>query len=432
MPDLKAKNSSTSHMKVCFFTENYHKGGLDTFLINLFNAWPNPADELTLICNATHPGLETIITKVIRQLSIGTYTRLFTSRISKGLSSSKVIQSRITQAIFTWSFRLIQYPVLLPWYVLSLTWYFHFSDFNRLMVVNGGYPASLLCRCASIAWRLSGKRRLATFNFHNSTTRPPWYFSIPEYLIDCAVIWSSSQMVSVSMACLNTLNSRKAFDGYVDACCIYNGIEVSGLLPKVNKAQPGDQNPAEVYCLMLATYEPRKGHVFLLQAFETVVQEFPDVHLKIHGFGTPSEKQKVADEIAHFALENRVSLNDFVLNAGSLIENAAVLVVPSQSYESFGLTIIEAMALGTPVVTTDVGGMPEVLADSHAGFVCSRNDPVAFANAIKCILRDPALASDLGRNGRRAFEQRFTASRMAQQYESIINDSRQQGSFQSI
>ena len=60
-------------MKICFFTENYYKGGLDTFLVNLINAWPGKKDELTLVCNGTHPGLDTISEKINRDFTIKKY-----------------------------------------------------------------------------------------------------------------------------------------------------------------------------------------------------------------------------------------------------------------------------------------------------------------------------------------------------------------------
>lgn len=404
-------------MKICFFTENSYKGGLDTFLINLFNAWPDSKDELTLVCNGTHPGLENIARKTVRPIKIKKYSRVFTSEIAQGLSSLKIIQSFPVRLFFALAYRVLQYPILFPWYLLTLTLFFRRSDFDRLMVVNGGYPASLLCRCAAIAWRFSGKRPLATFNFHNSTTKTPWYFSFPEYLIDLAVIRSAAQIVSVSKDCLSTLSKRKAFLDCAKLLYIYNGIEDPRLISKDDVRK---QYVTKRYCLMLATYEPRKGHPYLLQAFKNVVKDFPDVRLQIYGYGKSHEKERVAGEVKHLALENNVSLNDFTPNTASLIANASVLVVPSQAYESFGLSIIEAMAFGIPVVTTDVGGMPEVLADSHAGYVCSKDDPISFADAIKNILGNPSLASQLGRNGRQAFEQRFTAGTMAYNYRKLI------------
>lgn len=407
-------------MNICFFTENYYKGGLDTFVLNLVNAWPDTKDKLTLVCNSSHPGLETIREKAVRPLKINEYSRAFTSRIVQGLSSSRHIRSFPARAFFELIYRALQYPVLFPWYVISLAVFFRRSNFDRLMVINGGYPASLLCRCAAIAWRLAGKHPLATFNFHNSATRPPWYFALPEYLIDRAVIRSVEQIVSVSENCLGTLNQRNAFRGCAKLSCIFNGIEDPKRLLKDAQEELPEQDTSDPYCLMLATYEPRKGHGYLLQAFKMVVKNFPDVRLKVFGYGKQHEKERVAKEVGRQGLNGNVLLDGFAPDTASLIAGARVLVVPSQAYESFGLTIIEAMALGVPVVATDVGGIPEVLADSHAGYVCSRTDPASFAKAIIDILGNPALATELGRNGRHTYEQRYSALTMSLQYESLI------------
>lgn len=407
-------------MKICFFTENYYKGGLDTFLINLFNAWPDEKDEITLVCNGSHPGLDTITAKTLRPVKVDKYSRIFTSAIAQGQSSLRWSRSLPARAFFVLAFRFLQYALLFPWYVVSLIFFFRQNEFDRLLVVNGGYPASLLGRCAVIAWRLAGKRPLAVMNFHNSTTPSSWYYRFIENTIDAWVMISVTQIVSVSKNCLDSLQERHAFLGCTKLSYIYNGIEDPTRLLKDIPPTTENKSPIGRYCLMLATYETRKGHAYLLQAFEMVVQDFPNVQLRIYGHGRPHEKKQVADEVKRLRLENNVTLGDFTPETAALLAGASVLVVPSQAHESFGLTIIEAMAFGVPVVTTDVGGMPEVLGDSNAGYVCSKDDPLEFAVAIKNILGNPTLAAELGRNGRQAFKQRFTASTMAQQYESII------------
>lgn len=407
-------------MKICFFTENYYKGGLDTFLINLFNAWPDSQDELTLICNSTHPGLETIAKKTIRPITIKKYRRVFTSKISQGQSSLKFGQLFFVRAFFILIYRVLQYPVLFPWYLYTLTSFFKRSDFDRLMVVNGGYPASLLGRCAVIAWRLAGKRPLAIMNFHNSAMRAFWLHSFFENIIDKWVVRSVKAIVSVSKDCLGSLSSRDAFLGCTKLSYIYNGIEDPARFVNAGSATAENKLRPERYCLMLATYEARKGHVYLLQAFEKVVKNFPDVQLHIYGHGRPDEKKRVADEVKRLGLEQSVLLGDFTSDTATLLAGASVLVVPSQSYESFGLTIVEAMAFGLPVVATDVGGIPEVLADSNAGYVCSKDDPLEFATAINDILIDPVLASNMGGRGRKVFEQKFMARTMAYKYWALI------------
>lgn len=407
-------------MKICFFTENYHKGGLDTFLINLFNSWPDVSDELTLVCNNTHPGLETIRAKTNQSITYKEYWRVFTSGISKGQNTNYIGRSKLVKLFFTLGYKVFQYPIIFPWYVLSLTWFFRHNDYDRLMVVNGGYPASLLCRCALIAWRFSGNKSLGLLNFHNSAIKPKWYSVLPEYIIDRLVIKFSSYIVTVSDNCLDSLKVRRAFQGCKKMQFIFNGIEDPALQLSHNKLMENQID--EAYCLMLATYEARKGHTYLLKAFQLVVKKIPDIRLRIYGYGSSHEKEVVVDEIKKLSLESHVSINDFSNNTTSLIANAKVLVVPSQEYESFGLTIIEAMALGTPVVATDVGGIPEVLSDSDAGYICLSHDPEEFAFAIIKILSDHALMENMGKNGRLTFENKFTSLEMSKKYLKMIKE----------
>ena len=404
-------------MKICIFTENYYKGGLDTFLVNIFNTWPEEKDELILCCNSSHAGLKDIKDKTKRPLIIKEYNRIFTSSIFRGESNNFFSNSLVINFFFNLSYKILQYPFLFPWYLISLTYFFIRNDYDRLMVVNGGYPASLLCRCASIAWWLAGKRPLSIMNFHNSSTPTSWHNKIAEDFIDRLVIKSSKHIVSVSKNCLNSLKNRNSFLDYDKASYIYNGIEDPTLLNnfEINK-------PTKPYCLMLATYEPRKGHIYLLNAFKDVVKNFDDVQLKIFGHGQAEEKKQVSDEISKLNLRDRVILGDFEPQKNKLIANAAILVVPSQAFESFGLTIIEAMACGVPVVTTDVGGMPEVLGNSNAGYVCSKDNYKEFALAIETILDDSELASTLGKNGRAAFEDRFSALTMSKKYYELIKN----------
>ncbi|MDA7541811.1 glycosyltransferase family 4 protein [Gammaproteobacteria bacterium] len=399
-------------MKICFYTENYHKGGLDTFLINLINTWPDKQDEITLVCNSTHPGLNSIKKNIYRDFKIKKYNRIFTSHFFQ-VKNNLLFLHVLLRLIF----KLIQYPVLFPWYVISLTIFFKNSAYERLVVVNGGYPASLLCRSALIAWRLSGKRPLGVLNFHNSALKASWHNILIEDLIDKLVMKSSSSIVTVSKNCLESLKIRSNFLDSNNLKYIYNGIQDPLLLDKFKI-----EKPIKPYCLMLSTYEPRKGHIYLLNAFKDVVKNFDDIQLKIYGYGSFEEKKPILDVIIKHNLSDRVTLGDFEPQKNKLIANAAILVVPSQAFESFGLTIIEAMAFGVPVVTTDVGGMPEVLGDSNAGYVCSKDNYKEFAQAIEAILNDKEHALKLGNNGRLAFKNRFIASKMSKKYYELIKN----------
>ena len=80
---------------------------------------------------------------------------------------------------------------------------------------------------------------------------------------------------------------------------------------------------------------------------------------------------------------------------------ASVLVLPSLTdAESFGMTLVEAMACGRPVIGSRVGGIPDVIEDGVTGLIVPPGDASALAEACLRILRDGALADRLGRDGR--------------------------------
>lgn len=405
-------------MHICFFTENFNKGGLDTFLINLINFWPDSGDKLTIYCNANHPGIETLIEKTGGRVVIKKYKRFFLSETSRGYSRFWKGQLRIVKKLFGGAYRLLRYPILFPWYVISLTFLFRRSQFNRLMVVNGGYPGSLLCQSAAIAWRVSGKKLPCIFNIHSSASMPPKLIAPFENAIDQLLIASSKCFICVSKNSVEFLRNRKTFFNSNQIEYIYNGI-----------ADPIDKSSATTdaitisvppYILMLATLDQYKGHKFLLKSFQQVIKVIPNVQLKMFGHGSEEQKKYIQNEILKLGLSEHVLLGDFVTNPNALIANASIMAAPSQNYEAFGLTIIEAMAHKIPIVATNVGGMPEVLEGSNAGFICNKNDYEEFAHHMIEILGNPVLAEKLGANGRKTFEQRFNAVLMAKQYHSII------------
>lgn len=275
--------------------------------------------------------------------------------------------------------------------------------------------------CCSNCVVASREKPQAILNFHNSVVNPPWYSRIPEYLIDLMLIHTCAKFVTVSNYSMQSLARRRAFEGCQKLDFILNGI--ADPLANYRSSDGVYKSPVtNRYCLMLATYEKRKGHAFLLEAFKEVVRDYPDVSLQIYGYGKAKERNYVAGIVAKHGLHNNVLLADFNPDTTMLIVNSALLVVPSQEYESFGLTIIEAMAIKTPVIATDVGGIPEILMKSSAGFICSHNDVFSFAAAMKKILGDNCLATELGRNGRKNYISRFTATRMAERYQSMLTN----------
>ncbi|MEF3273523.1 MAG: glycosyltransferase family 4 protein [Chloroflexus sp.] len=142
------------------------------------------------------------------------------------------------------------------------------------------------------------------------------------------------------------------------------------------------------FLLFVGTLEPRKNLVRLLQAFAMLRAEYPDLHLLIAG-----RRGWLYDEIfaavEHYQLAERVHFLDFVADDDlpALYNLAEAFVYPSL-YEGFGFPVLEALACGTPVVTSRVASLPEVA--GSAAIMVDPLDAEDIAAGIRAALTDPA------------------------------------------
>ncbi|MBI3804159.1 MAG: glycosyltransferase family 4 protein [Nitrospirae bacterium] len=408
-------------MKIIFFTENHYRGGLDTFLTTLINHWPYPEDDLALICNRSHPGLDWIKSKLARQCEITPHRLPGQSEWYRGNSQRKFLSNRLAKGCLSLLRKTLAYPFFMV-HVMALIFKFKKMRYDRLMVVNGGYPASLSCRAASIAWNLAGKRPLSIHNFHSLAQASPVWYRWIESLIDRGVLNSSRAMVSVSDACIHSLHKLKVFRGATNSRFIYNGISPGKQQCGYREAALSDLGiPEEApLCLMLATYHPYKGHDFFFRAFSEVIRSVPNARALICGDGRPSEIFRVRCAISSLGLDQQVIVQGHRADVDLLLQRAQVLVVPSQAFESFSLVIVEAMARRLPVVATRVGGIPEVMPDGMGGLLCDVNDVEGFGRNILKILSDLDLAKKLGEMGFRRYSDKFTADKMAKEYAGLV------------
>jgi glycosyltransferase involved in cell wall biosynthesis len=131
----------------------------------------------------------------------------------------------------------------------------------------------------------------------------------------------------------------------------------------------------------------------------------------------------------HLRLAAGLGCGDRVTAAGELtgaalveaVREAAVLVLPSRTEaESFGMALAEAMACGTPVVGSAVGGIPYVVADGETGLLVPPGDPGALAVACRKLLADGPLADRMGAAGRRRAEDRFAWAGLMERYLEVL------------
>jgi len=163
----------------------------------------------------------------------------------------------------------------------------------------------------------------------------------------------------------------------------------------------------------------------LIEAFKKVSLLFPDYTLII--VGTGPEEQNLLEQVQRLGLEGRLKFISHLVpfEIANLLRRSRLLVLPSLE-EALGMVIVESLASGTPVVATNVGGIPEVL-PSQAGILVSPNDPYELSDAICYLLGHPAeleLMSKFGESWARSnfISHQQNALRLKSLFENVLQN----------
>ncbi len=215
---------------------------------------------------------------------------------------------------------------------------------------------------------------------------------------------SPTLVVGISRA----LTARAERLGAARTMTIPNGVDF-GHLAKVPRRE---KRPHRV--VTVARLSPEKGLPFLIEAMKEVRRTIHDAELTIVGGGALEAELKAFT--AERSLQDAVHFVGAKPNVEAMAEVAAsaVFALPSLG-EGLGIVLLEAQALGVPVIGTDVGGIPDVIEHEKTGLLVPPSDPKALASAITRLLSDHALseACALQATSRLA---RFDWDKIAEQY----------------
>lgn len=169
-------------------------------------------------------------------------------------------------------------------------------------------------------------------------------------------------------------------------------------------------------CLCIARLEKRKGVDVLLQAWETVTQVLPDAQLTIVGNGHLEKKTDRS-----ILGQNTVRRIPFLPRAELLsrIAQAEILVCPSY-FEGFGLTIAEAMALGTAVVASDADGISSLLSQGRTGVIVQPGNSDALAGALVSLLQDNERRKKLALLAQKEFSRTFSTQAVKRALQEVL------------
>lgn len=181
--------------------------------------------------------------------------------------------------------------------------------------------------------------------------------------------------------------------GY-DSIVTYNGIDMSDF------SKAGAREASVPTVLFVGGLEPRKGLEQLLQAMVHVVERIPQARLisvAKSGFRGTDELRWYRDLSRRLELDDKVEFHESVSQEQLLdmYAGCSLIVLPSKT-EGWGLSLMEGMACGKPVVATRVGGIPELVRDGVDGILVEAGDVKGLCEAIVMLLEDPDLRMRMG------------------------------------
>jgi len=210
---------------------------------------------------------------------------------------------------------------------------------------------------------------------------------------------------------------------------IHNGVDLNAL--DTNRVSP-DQikkslgiDPQHRVVGNVANLRPAKGHMYLLQAARLVLNQYPEVTFVVVGRETVKGYLRQLEEVAE-----RLDIRDRILFTGFRpdaiqITSAFDVFVLSSLWEGFGIVLLEAMALGKPVIGTRVGGIPEVIEDGVNGYLVEPRNPQQLADKTVQLLVDETRRSQMGHKGIQRVRDKFsiqnTVKAVEDVYASVLN-----------
>ena len=390
----------------------YQFGGPDTVLTELIESWPDSNHEFCVVTNRYYKRFRPYIEARLR--------RPFQWLTSPSLDRADLVR-RMSSSPWWWPGRLAlylaQYPLLL-WNAGNLARLFRRVRPDALLIVNGGYPGGDTCRAAVLAgsWCKISPVVMAVHNL--PMVARPWRW-LPELLID-KYIDRHAQVVCVSRTALSRLRQVRAF--HQPGTVIPNGFT-----PRANQDLTRNDLlnefglPTNSHLIaIVASYDHRKGHHLLFEAVAQLKPRFPQARILVFGEGSSAQSARIRSLISQHQLEDIVVLCGFRQDVTRYLGAADLFVLPTLSYESLPMVIIEAMAMGVPVIASDVGGIPELIEDGVTGRLLPPGDISALIGAIEQAIEQPELARQWAENGYQRYQAYHTGEAMARSYHLLL------------
>jgi glycosyltransferase involved in cell wall biosynthesis len=297
------------------------------------------------------------------------------------------------------------------------------SVLKLLSLINRERPDIINTHSSSDSWittiaaRLSTSRPKIIRTRHLSTPISRSYLSRLLYdLLPDAVI-TTGEEIRQRMIYYNNFDASKIFS-------IPTGVDLKRFNPENVKSAFKVTNGFSIG--MIGVLRSWKGHKFFIEAVPEILSQIPDAVFYITGDGPQYEN--IRNLIQGLSLQNKVFMLGHREDIPEIIAAINVIVHPSYANEGVPQTILQAMAMGKPVIASDTGGIKEVVINRQTGFLIEPKNPDQLAEKIIDLYKNPELRMKLGKEGRKLVEKNYSVEKMLDKIELLckaLKDKRQ-------
>jgi glycosyltransferase involved in cell wall biosynthesis len=192
---------------------------------------------------------------------------------------------------------------------------------------------------------------------------------------------------------------------------IHNGVDTSKFQPAGDKRKAKEElgfNPDDVAVLSVGRLYARKGLFTLIESMPAVVRRFPRVKFIISGKGQSNEMKKLVSHATRLGVRDHIVFTGYFPDRKlPRLYQAADVFAFSTFYENLPFAVLEALSTGLPVVTTRVGGIPEMIEDGKNGFLVQPFNSRELSDRVLYFLEHPSAASEMAFLARKIIEERF-------------------------
>ena len=285
-----------------------------------------------------------------------------------------------------------------------------------LVHLNNGYSSNH-------EWMLACHLNNIKIVAHDRGVRLPatWQTRFFVHFLDAIISVSDTNKNYVIAQNLKPKRIRRVYNG-LDTKIFRNNVSLNNR-QKIREELGIDQGTILVG--MVGNVDYWKGQLVFVKSLHSLTHEYPGIQGIIVGNtpkGGESYEQQIRSYINGNNIEDRVKLMGFRQDVPQILDAMDIFVHASIEPEPFGRVILEAMAMGKPIVATKPGGPTEIIDEGITGYLVPMNNHVALKNAILRYVKDPDKSKEIALTAQKTAQIKFSASQMVDGVEKIYDE----------